>query len=302
MAFEKKVPEWNAAGAEPPQTLKNSGFTAGYKPPADYFNWFWHSVSAALAELQNASPRDIGALAEEAVYYSSAVEVDIDTATQSLLLVDRTWSKDCPLCTDSGFVFIMQLFFGDPTASTSRTQIAFSYGDGGSSKPKGIALRCYFGGVWSGWTELYGPHNKPTPDELGAAPESMLHRTYSVATFEELDTAINTVLNGMASHTVREFEISFTAAIQPFGGGTFLSKLYKVGEKYAVVEMRVYATASPKTWVRSLFDGVWKDWVYLSDSSHNHALSDLNGCLPITKGGTGTTGWHQALKSEAKRS
>ena len=51
MAFEKNVPEWNAAGSEPPASLKNSGFQAGYKPPADYFNWFWYAVSQCLAEL-----------------------------------------------------------------------------------------------------------------------------------------------------------------------------------------------------------------------------------------------------------
>lgn len=50
---EKKVPIWNATGSEPPQSLKNSGFAAGYKPPASYFNWFWHGVSECLIELQN---------------------------------------------------------------------------------------------------------------------------------------------------------------------------------------------------------------------------------------------------------
>jgi hypothetical protein len=53
MAFEKTVPQWDAAGTEPPSTLKASGFTAGYKPPAAYFNWFWHSVSQCLSELQS---------------------------------------------------------------------------------------------------------------------------------------------------------------------------------------------------------------------------------------------------------
>ena len=52
MAFEKKVPDWNAEGTEPPSSLKNSGFSSGYKPPAAYFNWFWHGVSACLKELQ----------------------------------------------------------------------------------------------------------------------------------------------------------------------------------------------------------------------------------------------------------
>lgn len=53
MAFEKIVPVWNAPGTEPPETLKNTGFQVGYKPPADYFNWFWHAVSECLGELHS---------------------------------------------------------------------------------------------------------------------------------------------------------------------------------------------------------------------------------------------------------
>nr|DAY31310.1 MAG TPA: hypothetical protein [Caudoviricetes sp.] len=52
MDFEKTVPEWNAAGTEPPASLKNTGFEPGYKPPAAFFNWFWHGVSACLTELR----------------------------------------------------------------------------------------------------------------------------------------------------------------------------------------------------------------------------------------------------------
>ena len=52
MDFEQKAPDWNAQGVEPPSSLKDSGFEAGYKPPAAYFNWFWNRVSACLKELQ----------------------------------------------------------------------------------------------------------------------------------------------------------------------------------------------------------------------------------------------------------
>lgn len=51
MAFEKTVPDWSAVGVEPPASLKAGGFQAGYKPPADYFNWFWYTVSQCLNEL-----------------------------------------------------------------------------------------------------------------------------------------------------------------------------------------------------------------------------------------------------------
>ena len=52
MNFEKKVPEWNAEGSEPSESLKKSGFQGGYKPPAGIFNWFWHGVSACLTEIR----------------------------------------------------------------------------------------------------------------------------------------------------------------------------------------------------------------------------------------------------------
>ena len=54
MAFEKKVPLWHASGTEPPESVKTSGFTAGYKPPADFFNWFWHGMSESVSEMQGA--------------------------------------------------------------------------------------------------------------------------------------------------------------------------------------------------------------------------------------------------------
>ena len=52
MDFEKKVPNWNATGAEPSESLKTSGFQGGYKPPASIFNWFWHGVSECLKEIR----------------------------------------------------------------------------------------------------------------------------------------------------------------------------------------------------------------------------------------------------------
>ena len=52
MDFNNTLPEWQNTGIEPSDTLKNNGFVAGYKPPANIFNWFWHKVSAAITELQ----------------------------------------------------------------------------------------------------------------------------------------------------------------------------------------------------------------------------------------------------------
>lgn len=54
MIWNKKLPEWRASGTEPPESLKEEGFTAGYKPPAPYFNWLFHTIYEAVQEVRNA--------------------------------------------------------------------------------------------------------------------------------------------------------------------------------------------------------------------------------------------------------
>lgn len=79
MAFEKIVPTWNAAGSEPPDTLKNTGFQAGYKPPAEYFNWFWRGVSQCLRELQERTWDKFAGMVSENTDMDDYTEVGIYT-------------------------------------------------------------------------------------------------------------------------------------------------------------------------------------------------------------------------------
>jgi len=53
MEFENTAPKWDAAGAEPSSDLQTNGFTAGYKPPAAYFNFLFHMYTACIKELQS---------------------------------------------------------------------------------------------------------------------------------------------------------------------------------------------------------------------------------------------------------
>jgi hypothetical protein len=50
--FINALPEWNKQGVEPPQSLKDGGWQAQQKPPADYFNWFQHTTYKALEEIR----------------------------------------------------------------------------------------------------------------------------------------------------------------------------------------------------------------------------------------------------------
>ena len=56
--FEYESPGWENEGVAPREELKESGFAAGYKPPASYFNWFFTRVSRCIAELQQKVGQD----------------------------------------------------------------------------------------------------------------------------------------------------------------------------------------------------------------------------------------------------
>lgn len=49
--IEESAPNWEASGAEPPDSMKSQGFLSGYKPPAAYFNWFWTKVSVLFSQI-----------------------------------------------------------------------------------------------------------------------------------------------------------------------------------------------------------------------------------------------------------
>lgn len=50
----EKLPEWNAVGVEPPQSLKDSGWQPGMKPSAQHMNWLLNRAYKCIEELQQA--------------------------------------------------------------------------------------------------------------------------------------------------------------------------------------------------------------------------------------------------------
>ncbi|EGQ0536724.1 hypothetical protein I2B34_000295 [Listeria monocytogenes] len=50
--FNANLARWEAAGTKPPDSTISSGWLAGTKPPADWFNWYFNSTYKALKELQ----------------------------------------------------------------------------------------------------------------------------------------------------------------------------------------------------------------------------------------------------------
>ena len=82
------APDWQAVGAEPPASLKNSGFLSGYKPPAAYFNWFWSKVSRLLSQLRSA----VIAIQEYLTTHNSKVIVTASSAVGYVQQLDTFYS------------------------------------------------------------------------------------------------------------------------------------------------------------------------------------------------------------------
>ena len=56
LTFNNSPVAWLAAGAEPTNEILTNGFTAGYKPPAEYFNYVFNRTYLAISELQSKIP------------------------------------------------------------------------------------------------------------------------------------------------------------------------------------------------------------------------------------------------------
>lgn len=188
MAFEKQVPEWLAAGIEPPESLKKSGFTAGYKPPADYFNWFWHTVSEALRELQAMTPEGIGAVPASRTVNGKQLGNDVSLTAGDVGAAESSHTHDyLPL---SGGVMTGQGFYlnnktgrivnnanglwlrtasSDVDNNADSRHLKLWNSTYQTDLAKALAL---FDTTTGKDYLLYGQHNKPTPADVGALPLS----------------------------------------------------------------------------------------------------------------------------------
>lgn len=162
MEFKNKAPKWDAAGAEPTPELQTSGFVAGYKPPASYFNYLFYTYTKCINELQ-------AFLKENEFLPISGGELTNE------LIVNENFQ-------------VRKTFDGIPYRSYVRP-INYSVGSNGDYSTglihykngvnqaqlmfnkDGVMLR---DNVNAKAYQLYGQHNKPTSDEVGAVSRKLL--------------------------------------------------------------------------------------------------------------------------------
>jgi len=148
MPFTKEIPEWNAAGAEPPQSLKDSGWAPDDRPPAEYWNWQMNLTYLALQELQQ--------LAETKGHASKHATGGSDPLTPSDIGAEPTITKN------TGF----NKNFGTSAGTVSEGNHSHAPSDVGAEPAfsKNTAFNKNFGTIAGTVSE--GDHGH-TPDEVG---------------------------------------------------------------------------------------------------------------------------------------
>ncbi|XRD23465.1 glycine-rich domain-containing protein [Lysinibacillus fusiformis] len=112
----EQLPEWNATGVEPPQSLKDSGWQPGMKPSAQHMNWLLNRAFKCIEELQQAGG-NVADLTQTVENLEETVESLEQTVNSNSLKID-THIKD-----DSGHArFIGTTSGGDGMAC--RTDLA----------------------------------------------------------------------------------------------------------------------------------------------------------------------------------
>ena len=258
MAFEKIVPSWKAAGSEPPDTLKKTGFQAGYKPPAEYFNWFWHNISECLEELQ-----------ETLIYHILAEGTDLNTVTEQGLYGHFS----APVASK---------YANNPLYGTSTGIVLEVWNSGGSVMQRltgilngSVYLRRYHDGGWSEWRQL-----ALTTDNVASATKLQTPRTITVTgavsgsfTFDgsanksvELKStdhkaiASGSDLNDFTTtgHYNCTSNNTVTTLLNcPTTNAFMLYVGYHGGTYQRLVE---YRSLAPKIYFRNCVSGVWGEW------------------------------------------
>lgn len=154
MAFEKKVPQWYAPGAEPPESLKASGFQGGYQPPADFFNWFWHGVSEALTEIQKnaANAETIQDHMDDKTnpHGVTAEQLGVGNLLQKTynLLGDQGWHRIAEISANS--VGMVMIYKGYATSNYSNVAFVYSRNAGVSD---GVSITQLDANIGANWFE-----------------------------------------------------------------------------------------------------------------------------------------------------
>lgn len=210
MDFINKPMDWNNTGIEIPSTIKESGWNANDKPPANYFNFKWSNDFAVQTELQQIikehvenidNPHSVTKvqIGLENVDNTSDLNKPISTATQTALEGKASIMHTHVLSSLTGAVTLSQL----PKGTNGYTLI----GTGASTAPK--------------WRE---PLPEPEILILGSGSANWL-ATYGVS----ISNLYGYYLVGQSDNLDRVYNGELRAIISVAKGYEYLVDKYKLG-------------------------------------------------------------------------
>lgn len=99
MAFEKEVQNFTAAGTDLPESKLSTGFLAGEKPPANWFNSLIYRLSQATRELQEKAVEK--EYVDEQIKESSGnIDTKAEVATYTATIPSVGWTTEAPYYVD----------------------------------------------------------------------------------------------------------------------------------------------------------------------------------------------------------
>lgn len=129
-------------------------------------------------------------------------------------------------------------------------------------------LRSKYAGTWNSWARVYTTLAKPTPADIGAAPDGLVMAAINnILSAEDLDTRLTALFDTMANVTVKYVRANFQVAHPVLGTGDRLLEVFRANGSYGTVRAVGYATSETGSFLehrRSFYNRVWTSWAKVS--------------------------------------
>lgn len=282
--------EWGKnAGTEPSNSLKQSGFTGGYKPPAGVFNWFFQKFMAGQTELQGAVNKietNVSSLSANKVnaVQSLANGTDLNTVTTSGFYRMGTDHVNAP--TNTNWSQLIVVHGGGDTIG----QILIEYSANKMYVRSGNPTNVGGTGAWGDWVLMYSAKHKPTPDDVSAVS---LNGGTNIPKNSDLNT-YRTAGNYHCSGDADAQSLSNCPATNAFR----MRVGYPTGGPSYLYQEIINWTNGTRYYRQCLASSnTWTNWVksYDSNSLTASAIKSLINVLPVANGGTGANNANGAV-------
>lgn len=289
MEFTNIPPKWDAAGAEPSVDLQTKGFTAGYKPPAAYFNYLFHTITECLKELQTVAIKTNNGLSNFALEkFTSKDAAEIETYLNGIsenmganVAYRRALHVDAANYVLKGGTWLIE---GYKYSATYEWQQATSYGGTCAY----IYTRSKYMGTWGAWTKaatneaelvlassiekaLNSTSTNPVANStIYNALNEFKHIGYTSDNTDELNNYLDTISTDMPESTsyTRRL-VANTSSFYLKSGGTWVIEGFKQSATYEWQIAIKWVTTGVYIRTRSKISGTWQEWhdIYTSGTT-----------------------------------